>query len=145
MAADLTLASKLALNRIRRRGSPRRNVKRRRYLSSGSPRKRIAHKRAPSPDRVLLAFAGEQFDLICFDRIILSLPGSEHCEAAVDALRTMSAMRMKDRHVANARAASCVRDQVGKTVRRDPRNDLRFGHPCERIHHFELAPNQSRH
>jgi hypothetical protein len=95
------------------------------------------------PVRSRRPFVCEQVYLIGLRRVLELLPSGQHREAAVDALRTMSAMGLMDGHVVHACAAPRITDQSAEPVRGDARNDVRLGDPCERIHHIEGTPEQN--
>ena len=60
--------------------------------------------------------AHEKVHFVGFRRVLMFLPGGEHCETAIDALGTLPTMGMKSRHIVHAGAAPRVPYQIAVSV-----------------------------
>src|SRR4051812_45191503 len=73
----------------------------------------------------------EQVYFVGIRWIVVLLSSGEDRKSPVDALGALAAVRVESGHVAHARAAPGMLDQITATVRDDPPDHIRLGKPHE--------------
>src|ERR1700730_17978067 len=80
-----------------------------------------------------IPFASKQIDPVGFGRVLIVQSCGEYCEAPIDTLRAKPTVGMLPGHVAHARAAAGVTDEIPAPMRGDSLDDLGLGMPHKRI------------
>src|ERR1700730_5829859 len=80
-----------------------------------------------------IPFASKQIDPVGFGRVLIRHSCGEYCEAPIDTLREKPTRGMLPGHVAHARAAAGVTDEIPAPMRGDFLDDLGLGMPHKRI------------